>query len=890
MDEAETTMKFSLANLFRRKQKTGDKPAPKLLSRLADGSKTASLATVRLQLLVAAVLLLGVLAAFSFQVMSGSIMRAIDNETSMVTQQVAARVSAVVEHYNASVSMLAKDPDISGLFMSGDQGALRAKEESLRYVYPAAINVRLLPPGIKEIDMQASPPLGYAALTQIGVAELGEQVPPIEVHLLNTPQQHVNIVRRVMDPAGSGVVGYIMLSLSNDILQGILDSLHELSGYIELQQSGVKGVPVKVATSGDQALKAGDAERVLNIGDSRWLVAYWPAVSGVVYLGNLSIWALGAFLSAATVIIALIMVLFRRLNNALRLDQASMATLVKDYRDGRVRREYPVGLAEMRETVEFMTQLAGGGLSHKAGVVAPRERDEAPEPGNTQAPDTGIAEEGAIVPDMKEGVAADYNSAIPSDNLIVEEDPLDKKPDIEGEVSIDASIFRAYDIRGVVDQTLTIAAVKLIGSAIGSETLQRGRDTIVVGRDGRLSGPELSGALIEGITETGCNVKDIGCVPTPVLYFATHYLDTHSGVVVTGSHNPPDYNGLKIVIDGETLSGESIQQLRERIEARNFISGQGRVDTLDIVPDYIERVCGDVTVDKPLKVVVDCGNGVAGGVVPKLLNKLGCIVTELFCEVDGNFPNHHPDPSKPENLKDLINAVAANQADIGLAFDGDGDRLGVVTSDGTIVWPDRVLMLYAMDILKRNPGGQIIYDVKCTRHLDTVIREHGGNPLMWKTGHSFIKAKIKETGALLAGEMSGHIFINERWYGFDDALYASARLLEILGKDERSTTEIFASLPDNVNTPELNVAMQEGEPQVFIKKLLENAHFDDATISTIDGLRADYDDGWGLVRASNTTPVLVLRFEADNDEALKRIMGEFRRVMQQVDAGLALPF
>jgi len=888
MDVANITMKFSLANLFRRKQEAGDKPVPKPLPQLAGGSKTASLARVRLQLLIAAVLLLGVLAVFCFQLMSGYITRAIDHETSLVTQQVAARVSAVVDLYGASVSMLAKDPGISELLVSGNQGALRAKEESLRYVYPDAINVRLLPPGIEEIDMQASPPLGYAALTQIQAAEQGEQVPPVEVHQLNSPQQHVNIVRRVMDPAGNGVVGHIMLSLSNDILQGILDNLQGLNGYIELQQSSVKGRPVRIAAAGDQALQAGNAERSLKIGDSRWQVAYWPAVSGLVYLSSLSIWVLGAFLSAATAIIALIMVLFHRLNSALLLDQASITTLIKDFRDGRVRREYPVGLVEMRESVAFMTQLAGGGVVHKTGVIAPREQDTAP---GRETPDTGHAkDEETVVPYLKEGVAAEYGSAIPVDNLIVEDDPLDIEQEHEDEVSIDASIFRAYDIRGVVDQTLTVAAVKLIGAAIGSEALQRGRDTIVIGRDGRLSGPKLVEALIAGISETGCNVKDIGCVPTPVLYFATHYLDTHSGVVVTGSHNPPDYNGLKIVIDGETLSGESIQQLRERIETRNFISGQGRVDTLDVVPDYIERVCGDVTVDKPILVAVDCGNGVAGGVVLQLLNRLGCSVIELFCKVDGNFPNHHPDPSKPENLQDLIAAVTASKADIGLAFDGDGDRLGVVASDGTIVWSDRVLMLYAMDILERNPGGQIIYDVKCTRNLDSVIREHGGKPLMWKTGHSFIKAKIKETGALLAGEMSGHIFIKERWYGFDDALYAAARLLEILGKDVRSSTEIFASLPDSVNTPELNVAMQEGAPPVFINKLMESAHFDGATISTIDGVRADYDDGWGLVRASNTTPVLVLRFEADNDAALERIMGEFRRVMHQVDAGLALPF
>ncbi|MGB5605949.1 MAG: phosphomannomutase/phosphoglucomutase, partial [Gammaproteobacteria bacterium] len=455
---------------------------------------------------------------------------------------------------------------------------------------------------------------------------------------------------------------------------------------------------------------------------------------------------------------------------------------------------------------------------------------------------------------------------------------------------IDASIFRAYDIRGIVDRTLTAAAVEQIGRAVGSEAIQRGRKAVVVGRDGRLSGPVLSKALIKGITSTGCDVKDIGCVPTPVLYFATHYLDTQSGVIVTGSHNPPDYNGLKIVIDGETLSGESIQMLRQRIEAENFIFGEGSAETMDVLPDYIERIRGDIRIDRPLKVVVDCGNGVAGGVAPQLLEELGCKVTELYCEVDGNFPNHHPDPSKPENLRELIDTVKSQQADIGLAFDGDGDRLGVVTQDGKVIWPDRILMLYAIDILKRNPGAQIIYDVKCTRHLDAIIREHGGEPLMWKTGHSFIKAKIKETGALLAGEMSGHIFFKERWYGFDDAMYAAARLLEILGKVATPVAGIFAELPDSINTPELNVAMQEGEPPVFIERLRESADFNGAEISNIDGMRVDFEDGWGLVRASNTTPVLVLRFEAETDAALSRIKEEFRRAMHEVDADLVLPF
>ena len=885
MNVAHLTMKLSLTNLIRRKQETGDKPAPKPQPLLADSGKTVSLARVRMQLLAVAVLLPGVLAVFCFELMSGYITRSLDHESSLVTQQVAARVSAMVELYGASLSSLAKDPDVARLLMSGNSNAIQAKEKSLLNLYPEAISVRLLPPGIEDVDLQASPPIGYAALTQIRAAEQGEQAPPTEVHQLNSSQRHVNIVRRVMDPSGSQVVGNIMLSLSNNVLQGILDKLQGLNGYIELEQTGIRGSRVRIAAAGNQALKQGDAERAFKIGDSRWQAAYWPAVSSTEYLGSMAIWVLGAFLSAATAITAVIMVLFRRLNSALRLNQASLAALMKDYRDGCVRNDYPSGLVEAQESVRFMTRLARNIPDAAPGGTAARAEKAEPD---THAPDN--EGERAAESYLTDGMPSVFEGVVPGYNVIVEEDALDIEQQDEEEASIDASIFRAYDIRGVVDRTLTVAAVKLIGSAIGSEALQRGRDTIVVGRDGRLSGPKLVEALIAGITDTGCNVKDIGSVPTPVLYFATHYLDTLSGVVVTGSHNPPDYNGLKIVIDGETLSGESIQQLRERIEARNFISGQGSVETLDIVPHYLERVCSDIRVDKPILVAVDCGNGVAGGVILKLLHRLGCSVIELFCKVDGNFPNHHPDPSKPENLQDLINAVTASEADLGLAFDGDGDRLGVISSDGTIVWSDRVLMLYAMDILARNPGGQIIYDVKCTRNLDTVIREHGGEPLMWKTGHSFIKAKIRETGALLAGEMSGHIFFGERWYGFDDALYAAARLLEILGKDVRPAAEIFASLPDSVNTPELNVAMQEGEPPVFMRRLMESAHFDGATVSTIDGVRADYADGFGLVRASNTTPVLVLRFEADNDEALQRIMGEFRRVMLQVDDGLKLPF
>jgi phosphomannomutase/phosphoglucomutase len=873
-------MKLSLPGILKRDKAADGKAESKPMPQLTDNMKPASLARVRMLLLVTCVTAMAVLGYFVFQLMSLHIARTMDHENSVTADLVAARVSTLVKYYGASVTLQAKDADIAALLMQGDAAQRSAREESLGNVFPGAINVRLLEPGLNQTDMQTSPPLSYAALAQMRAAEGGAQ-PPVEVHLFNTPQKHINIVRAVMDPAGSGAVGHVMLSLSHKVLKGVLSDLQQINGYIELQQNGAKGPPAVIAAQGNVAIKSGDPGQVVPVSGSRWQVAYWPATSSLVYLGKTAIWVLAAVLVAAAVLVVMVILLFRRIVNAIRLDEVSMVTLMKDYRDGRVRRDYSGGLAEMNSTLEFMIQLAAttqDAVQARNPVAPEQDGDTAQQAAAENLP----AEEdtGGSGSDSKE-LSAPGETPIPEGGAL----------DIEDEnIAVDTSIFRAYDIRGVVDQTLTVPAVRLIGRAIGSEALQRGRNTVVVGRDGRLSGPTLSQALCEGILETGCNVKDIGCVPTPVLYFATHYLDTQTGVVVTGSHNPPDYNGLKIVIDGETLSGESIQALRERIEAQNFISGRGSIDTMNVVPDYIERIRGDISLARPLKVVVDCGNGVAGGVAPELLRTIGCEVTELFCEVDGNFPNHHPDPSKEENLKDLVAAVAANQADIGLAFDGDGDRLGVINSGGDIIWPDRVLMLYAMDILERNPGGQIIYDVKCTRFLDSVIREHGGEPLMWKTGHSFIKAKIKETGALLAGEMSGHIFIKERWYGFDDGIYAAARLLEILSKDARSSSEIFAELPDSVNTPEINVAMQEGEPPVFIKQLLENVHFDSATVSTIDGLRADFEDGWGLVRASNTTPVLVLRFEADNEDALSRIMGEFRRVMLQVDAGLTLPF
>ncbi len=456
--------------------------------------------------------------------------------------------------------------------------------------------------------------------------------------------------------------------------------------------------------------------------------------------------------------------------------------------------------------------------------------------------------------------------------------------------SLPREIFKAYDIRGIVGKTLTPPMVIAIGRAIGSEGRARGVKEIAIGRDGRLSGPELAAALAEGIQAAGIDVIDVGRVATPMLYFAAYHLGTLSGVMVTGSHNPPDYNGLKVMLAGDTLAGDAIQGLRQRIERGNVASGDGHYRTADIAADYLARIAGDVKLARPIKIAVDCGNGVAGAFAPELYRRLGCEVTELYCEVDGAFPNHHPDPSVPENLADLIATLKRGDAEIGLAFDGDGDRLGVVTKDGSIIYPDRQLMLFAKDMLSRNPGAMVIYDVKSTRNLKPWIERHGGTPLLWKTGHSFIKAKMAETGALLAGEMSGHVFFKERWYGFDDGLYAGARLLEILSR-ERDPGAALAALPDAVSTPELHIQLSEGENYALIDKLRTAARFDNPReVITIDGLRVEYADGFGLARASNTTPVVVLRFEADNEAALKRIQEDFRRVLLAAKPDAALPF
>ncbi len=697
---------------------------------------------------------------------------------------------------------------------------------------PGLLALRLLRSSATDTLDDEAPPLSFACFDMVYEAVNAKQdaaAIPVEVHLFGSASQHVDFVQVVRNSKGIAV-GALLASFNVGVLQQYLSGLTDIDGAIELQQTRQV-----LASSGSNGERAVAAYRV-PVKGTRWIASYWPATDKtkqIIDFANQQFLLVSSF---ASLILLISLGLFLR-------------TWLKDRRLQEVEATQAGPETLMRRVEETVTNASSEDLVFQSGEGL-------------------VVEETDIDVDMK-------------NEEVEDSDPKNI-----------ASIFKAYDIRGVVGETLTEDVVCQIGMALGSEAQARQQTTMVVGRDGRNSGPSLVTKLITGLRASGIDVIDVGLVPTPLLYFAAQTVGSCTGVMLTGSHNPPNYNGLKMVIDSVTLARKDIQIIRKRVEEDNYLSGKGKLKQVPVISGYMKRVTADVMLMKKFKVVVDCGNGAAGVIAPSLLTALGCEVVELYCEVDGNFPNHHPDPSRPENLKDLIAAVKEHNADLGLAFDGDGDRLGVVTSEGKIIWPDRVMMLYAMDILSRNPGGEIIFDVKCSTKLKQVIEQHGGKATMWNTGHSLIKAKMRETGALLAGEMSGHIFFKERWYGFDDGIYSAARLIEILCTmtGDKSVADVFNELPDSVNTPEINVAMKEGTHHAFMKRLLTKAKFDDGEITTIDGLRVDFPDGWGLVRASNTTPVLVLRFEADTDEALERIMVRFRQLMLATDPDIKLSF
>ncbi|MDN3516340.1 phosphomannomutase/phosphoglucomutase [Aquisalimonas lutea] len=742
------------------------------------------------------------------------------------------RLGTAVADVRRRLELAAEQPAIAAAVADGSQERMNDAVATLEPAFPRALRIALVPAGFDRADRDADPPVGYALLDMLRAAERDAAPVGPEGHLLGGADAHINLVHPVRTEGA--VVGHVIVALAPDWLARHLQPGDGPDGgRVELVQDGAR---VLARGSTGPAATAYTAA----VPETSWQVRYTPAASR----GGAPPLADRWFLTIAGVAAVLILLIAAVANRAL----------------GRV----------MPADTEADTA---------AEPAAP-----VPEPAPEEPPRSHPGNDGGIrVEELDAEPSADDTDPEAAQVAAAEQD---KEP----AVNVDPSLFRAYDIRGVVGRTLSADVVREIGRSIGSEAAARGCTEVVVGRDGRLSSPELAEALVEGLRTTGRHVIDIGQVPTPVMYFATHHLGTGTGVEITGSHNPPDYNGMKIMIAGETLSGEAITGLYRRIRAGDLVEGEGQVRRQDVAEDYIDAIASDITLHRPLRVVVDAGNGVAGAIAPRVLEAIGCEVEPLYCEVDGNFPNHHPDPSDPHNLEALIRLVRLQQADVGLAFDGDGDRLGVVDATGKIIWADRQMMLYARDVLIRNPGADIVFDVKCSSQLAQVITDNAGVPVMWRTGHSLIKGKLKESGAPLAGEMSGHIFFNDRWPGFDDGIYTAARLLEILSMEELSSTEVFAALPEAVSTPEIKVDLQEGEPPQVIERLVAAASFPDARVTTIDGLRVDFADGWGLVRSSNTTPCLVLRFEGDDQQALERIQARFRELLLEARPGLELPF
>lgn len=790
-----------------------------------------------------------------------------DMASTYAAQQLGALNNATEQLRNDLVR-LAANPQLQ---VALQQGGSASVQRMLRFYLAGSQSIQIFAVGQAERGAEGQEPPSFAVLDMIRRAERNMPV-PMEAHPVDgTWRLHVVTPLRVSDNAPIG--GTLVAAFD---LQRILTALPALSpeaGQLKLVQNFPGGPTQTLHQTG-----SGFGEVITLPADNpAWHIEFQPGAALVAGVAN-PLLLLGSALLALLGVLAGLLWLQRAWRKDLESDAAVLVQLAEGHKVAGLR------LSPLAPVGQEIMQLAAG-----------HGRKLGPSPGR---------DEMAARPGKK---ASARSQPVLSDGEVLDIDIVDNMDDLGDDrfgtaastvvapaiPQIPAEIFRAYDIRGVVGRTLTAETVYWLGRAIGSESIARGETNVAVGRDGRLSGPELVEQLIRGLIESGCQVIDLGMVPTPVLYYATHTTQATSGVMLTGSHNPSDYNGLKIVIAGETLADKRIQALHERLRKNDLCQGAGGRQQLELLGAYRRQIAEDVVLVRSLKVVVDCGNGVAGVVAQGLLEDLGCEVIPLYCDVDGNFPNHHPDPGHLENLQDLIAEVKRSNADIGIAFDGDGDRLGVVTRTGEMIYPDRLLMLFAEDILTRQPGADIVFDVKCTRRLPALISRMGGRPVMWKSGHSMIKAKMIETGALLGGEMSGHVFFKERWFGFDDGLYSACRLLELISihpPEDAPEKDIFTKYPSGLTTPEISIEVGEKRKFELIDTLKKQADWGNGRVSTLDGIRVDYPHGWGLVRASNTTPVLILRFEADKPEELERIQQLFRDQLARLAADLPLIF
>ncbi len=777
---------------------------------------------------------------------------------------------SIAFHINQRMAMLQKQAGtaatsilLTQLVTSGDGTAIAVEEARLRELIPSALRVRLFPLGTAKLDRNANPPFSFTSLDMVNRVETGQGVHPEAIN--TNGSWALSLAVPIRSPSDETVRGTLFVYLDMTALSAGLDSMSR--GEIRLTQTFGNNPPNDIVKTGDGAAGATLVTRVMN--NPIWTLNYIPAeriASSTV--GNIFLYLAPAI---AFLLIAVAGVTFgiRTILRTVNADAKHLANQMADVISGEYKPSNRYSLLSFADLDTNLSRLGKGQV----------KKPPVPKLDVKLQPKAKTMDEMVDIEMLDQD---DYERETQSKDT---KDSKGSKDNKDNAVDI-REIFRAYDIRGVVDQTLTTEVIKKIGLAIGSEAGDLGEQALVVGFDGRISSPDVVEALIEGLTESGRDVINIGMVPTPVLYFATHNSEARSGVMVTASHNPPDYNGFKIVLDGRTLVEDDITRIYERVMSGDFSSGDGRVREIDVTGDYLEAIVDDVVVAQPLKVVVDCGNGVAGLLVPDLLNNLGCDVLPLYCDVDGHFPNHPADPLVPANLKDLIMMVKTEEADLGIAFDGDGDRLVAITGSGEIVWPDRLMMLFAKDVVARNPGSDVVYDVKCTRHLNTIISTFGGRPIICRSGHSFLKAKMAETDAVLGGEMSGHICFGERWFGFDDGMYAAARLLEIVGSQSLSLEQLLAEFPVSLATPEIQIKVPEAKKFDIIATLVRTAAFEESTITEIDGLRVDFADGWGLVRASNTGPNLTLRFEADDQASLVRIQEIFKDHLHSVDKTL----
>jgi phosphomannomutase / phosphoglucomutase len=834
-----------------------------------------------------------------FQVVEGANQRHHGAVAARSADLYAGLFDARIAELRTQLQTAAAAPETVEAAISLDDARIDAAGRALTAILPFADRVEVFTPGSAEVDLNAPVPITFAALAVIRQAESRDFVGPEGIRI----DDHRSRLHAAAPITSEGrVAGVLFAALSAEYLLAPLRSFDASSGALSLEQRFEGTQPVTLLQWGDPSpATAPVAPQRRTLSAPHWQLVFHgraDAAGTVAEAADL----LTAMAVTAALLLAAVLFAFSTLARQIQRDAGALLEQASNSLRGRpqTRQRYRLSVFEQlaREIGRMAGtgRMAGPGDDAKGGTKepeapAPAARSQRPRP-RPRAEGADAAAAAEATPAKASGTARtqtdDYlevrSSTTADDNFGIEVTE-DNSPLAMG-LSLEPEIFRSYDIRGITTTNLTEEVVYWIGRAFAAEARERGQGRAAIGRDGRHSSAPLAQSLTRGLAEGGLDVLDIGEVPTPVLYYATYALDTGTGIMITGSHNPPEYNGLKMVMAGETLAEDRIQALRARIEENRLSDGDGDVERIDIGAQYIDRIVDDVVVAQPLKVVVDCGNGVAGTLAPELIRQLGCEVIPLYCDVDGDFPNHHPDPAEPENLQDLITVVRAEGADLGLAFDGDGDRLGVITPRGEIIWPDKLLMLYAQDIVGRNPGADIIYDVKCSRHLNGLISDLGGRPIMWKTGHSHIKAKLKETGALLAGEFSGHIVFGERWYGFDDALYAAARLLEILGSAGQNADELFAQFPVTWSTPELKIKTTEKAKFEIMQRLVIDGDFGDGTLTTIDGVRVDYPDGWGLIRPSNTSPVLSLRFEADSADSLERIQTLFQRQLTAIDPEL----